>query len=64
MDGWDYYIEKKVFIILKSKRQYSGIVCSIDHAGNGLIFLSLIDKFEKKITFVTDEIELCQEEKD
>lgn len=62
MDGWSYYIRKKVFIVLRNKRQYSGVIDSVEDVGNGIIFISLKDKFGKRVTFVSGEVELCQEE--
>jgi small nuclear ribonucleoprotein (snRNP)-like protein len=62
MDGWDYYIKKKVFLILKNKRVYSGIIESVENVGNGLVWIKLRDKFNKIITFTTNEIDVCEEE--
>lgn len=62
MDEWKSYIGKKVFIILNSNRQYSGIVKSIDDSKTPLIWLTLLDKYGKQITFSQTEIKLIQEE--
>jgi len=62
MDGWKYWMEKKVFIILKNNRQYSGKVIEVSDEKNGLVWISLIDKFNNRITFVNSEIDLIQEE--
>jgi len=64
MDGWKRYLSKKVFIILKSKRQYSGKVIEVDDSNNPLIFITIIDKFNNKITFAHSEIDLMQEERE
>ena len=64
MDVWKNYLEKKVFIILKNKRQYAGIVIGIDDSNPPLIFITIIDKFDKKITFAHSEIDLMQEEEE
>lgn len=63
MEGWKYYEGKKVFIILKNKRQYSGRVIEVDE-NSTLVFLTIIDKFDNRITFVYSEIELIQEERE
>ena len=55
-------MEKKVFIILKNNRQYSGKVIEVSDEKNGLVWISLIDKFNNRITFVNSEIDLIQEE--
>lgn len=62
MDGWDYYIKKRVFLILKNKRVYSGIIENVENVGNGLVWIRLRDKFNKIITFTTNEIDVCEEE--
>ncbi len=63
MEGWKRYLNKKVFIILKNKRQYSGIVIEIDETSLPLVFITIIDKFNNKITFAHSEIDLMQEER-
>lgn len=63
MDGWKYWEGKKVFIILKNKRQYSGIVLEVEEDPAKLLwFLTINDKFGNRISFVHSEIELIQEE--
>jgi len=62
MEGWKYYEGKKVFLILKNKRQYSGEVILIDDSSNPLIWITIKDKFGNRITFVHSEIELIEEE--
>jgi hypothetical protein len=64
MDGWKYWMEKKVFIILKNHRQYSGKIIEITDEKNDLVWISLIDKFNNRITFVNSEIDLIQEERE
>lgn len=61
MDVWKSYEGRKVFIILKSKRHYSGIVNSVTQSGD-LTFINISDKFNHLITFVSSEIEVIQEE--
>ena len=65
MEGWKYYEGKKVFIILKNKRHYSGKVIEVDiNSGKPLVWITIIDKFDKRITFVQSEIDLLQEERE
>jgi len=61
MDG-QYWIGRKVFIILRNKRTYQGVIVDIDESSLPLIFITLLDKFENKIMFVQSEIEVLQEE--
>ena len=61
MDGFDYYVKKKVYVILKNKRVYQGVVDSVENTGNSLVFIYLTDKFGNKITFTSGEIEVLEE---
>lgn len=63
MEGWKYWKGKKVFIILKNKRQYSGTVLQVEEDTHNLIcFITILDKFGKRISFANTEMELMQEE--
>ena len=55
------FIGKKVFIKLKSNRNYSGVVSEVNDVGNGLIFIVIIDKFNKFVMFTSGEIEVVEE---
>ena len=61
MDGWKYWIGKKVFIILKNKRKYNGLVLEVEQT-NFLYWITISDKFNNRIGFSSEEIELIQEE--
>jgi len=60
-EGWSYWEGKKVFIILKNHRQYSGIVQRVD-ISPPLVWITILDKFNNRITFSAEEIEVMQEE--
>ena len=62
MEGLKRYEGKRVFLILKNKRQYSGIVVEVIDLGNELQFMTINDKFGKDVSFSSNEIELIQEE--
>ena len=62
MEGWNYWNGKKVFIILKNRRQYSGEVVDVDLSAKPIIFISIIDKFNNRVTFAQSEIDVMQEE--
>ena len=66
MDGWKYWYGKKVYIILKNKRQYQGVVLEVesDSKSSGVYFITIKDKFDNRTSFVNSEIELIQEEGD
>ena len=63
MEGFMYFKGKKVYLILKNKRVYSGIVEEVEDVGDGLIFITIIDKFNRRIVFTTGELEVMEEEK-
>lgn len=62
MEGWEYWKGKRVYLILKNKRQYQGKVLEVLSSKNTLCWITILDKFNKRITFETSEIELIQEE--
>jgi len=63
MDGFEIYRGKKVFVSLKSKRVYTGIINEVIDVGKGLYFITIKDKFKQSVTFSSNEIEVIQEEK-
>lgn len=63
MEGWKYWMGKKVFIVLKSKRQYTGKVLEVED-GDILSWMTILDKFNNRIGFNTSEIDLIQEERE
>jgi len=63
-DVWIYWEGKSVFLILKNKRRYSGKIIEIDISGSPIIWMILLDKFQKRIMFNVEEIETIQEEKE
>lgn len=62
MEGWKYFEGKKVYLVLKNNRQYAGEVIDVDDSSMPLIWITILDKFGKRITFVHSEIEMIQEE--
>ena len=63
MVGWKKYLEKKVYLILKDGRKYTGKVVEIDDTSAiPLVWITIIDKFDKSVTFVHSEIKLIKEE--
>jgi hypothetical protein len=57
------YVKKKVFVILKNKRTYAGLVESVEDVGNGLVWIGLIKKGTNQlVTFASGEIEVMEEE--
>lgn len=52
---------KNVWIVLNSNFEYNGTIKKIDDAGNGAVFVHLIDKFGKLILFGSGEIKMLQE---
>lgn len=66
MAGWNEWIGKKVFIISKnSKHPYSGKVIEVDSlTSSQLVWITIIDKYKKRVTFVHTEIVTIKEEED
>ncbi len=62
MEGWKNWEGKQVFIKLKSNREYSGKVLEVDITRPTGIFITICDKFGKRVTFNNSEIALIQEE--
>ncbi len=53
---WKEWIGKHIFVQLKSGGKYTGEVVDVDINSPPLIFITMIDKFEEKVTFVVSEI--------
>lgn len=64
MAGWKSWMDKKVFIRSKnSSHPYSGVVVDVDDTSSKpLVWITIIDKYNKQVTFVTSEIEMIKEE--
>jgi len=60
---WKEWIGKRIFVQLKRGGVYTGVVEDVDDS-NPLIFITIIDKFGDKITFVHAEIIKIKEEKE
>ena len=62
MEGWKYWEGKQVFILLKNRWTYQGEVLEVDNSGSPIVWIVLKDKFEKRVTFSVEEIDVIQEE--
>lgn len=62
MDVWKRFENKKVFLRTNNNRVYCGIVQEVVDVGNGIIFISLIDKNNKWVTIINNEIAEIKEE--
>jgi len=61
---WVEWIGKRIFVKLKSGDVYSGIVLNIENDGEDNTYLSMIDKFNAKVMFLTSEIIKIREEEE
>ena len=62
MAGWQDWLDKKVFLRLKTGKVFSGKIIDVDERNSNIIFLTILDKFNKKVTFVHSEILEIKEE--
>ena len=63
MAGWNNWLGKKVFIIVrKSLHPYQGRVIEVDSSSPPLVFLTITDKYNKIVKFITAEIILIKED--
>ena len=61
MDELERYEGKKVFIILKNGRSYSGEVLEVEIKGTVTLII-IRDKFGKRVGFYSTEISVIEEE--
>jgi len=66
MAGWKEWLGKKVFIISKNSfHPYQGKVIEVDDtSGKPLVWITIIDKYKKRVTFVQSEILSIKEEEE
>jgi len=57
------WMGKKVFVILKNKREYTGKVENV-YIDNFLIYFNMTGKFGELLTFPLSEIKIIQEERE
>lgn len=62
--NWLEWKEKRVFLRLKTGKVFTGKIIDIDESDkiNGIIFMTILDKFNKEVTFVHSEILEIKEE--
>ena len=58
---WNKWKDKRVFIKTINNRSYSGVVINITDIGNGVMFISIKDRFGKLIDFSINEISRIEE---
>jgi len=59
---WNEWTGKRIFVQLRSGGVYSGKVDEVSDMGDGVIFISITDKFGQSITFTIKEIVKIVEE--
>lgn len=63
MAGWIYYLNKRVWILLKNKKEFSGKVIDIDSSSsNILVWITILDKYNKRVLICKEEIDVMKEE--
>jgi hypothetical protein len=62
---WLDWFGRYVFVQLKSGACYTGTIIDIDEKSKPLIFITILDKFNKEIVFVHSEIiKIVQEDEE
>jgi small nuclear ribonucleoprotein (snRNP)-like protein len=62
MTNWLNWLDKRVWIILKSKKEYTGKVIDVDSTtSNILVWITIMDRYNKRVLICTEEIDLMQE---
>ena len=62
---WLNWFGKHVFVQLSKGGCYTGIVIDVDVSSPPLVFITLLDKFNKQVTFVNSEIlKIVQEDEE
>ncbi|MDD3772709.1 MAG: hypothetical protein PHC38_08650 [Weeksellaceae bacterium] len=59
---WKEWLNKKIFVQLKTGSVYSGKVIDVDVNSDPIIFITIIDKFGNRVSFVSSEIIKIKEE--
>ena len=60
---WTYWNDKYIFVKLRTGAVYSGKVIDVDVSNNELIWFTILDKKDERITFPNSEIIKIKEEK-
>lgn len=53
---WMDWFGMHVFVQLKSGGHYTGVVIDVDKKSKLLVFITILDKFNKQVTFEISEI--------
>jgi hypothetical protein len=61
MEGWKRWEGKKIFVRTKT-HVYSGVVKEVADVGDGIVFISFLDKFGNWVTVTSTEILEMKEE--
>lgn len=62
---WKRWEGKRIHLILKNNRKYTGDVVNVNTDDNPIVFIDLIDKFGSNVTVLASEIvEIREDRKD
>lgn len=59
---WNEWKDKDIFVKLREGDVYSGKVIDVDTSSDKLAFITIIDKYDDKVTFLASEIIKIKEE--
>ena len=63
MEGWKRFEGKKIYVVLKNNRRYSGKVLEIE-GENGNTFIIIKDKFGSIVSFNVRDVDVLEEERE
>jgi small nuclear ribonucleoprotein (snRNP)-like protein len=61
---WTEWDKKRIFIRLKTGDCYNGVVVNVDNGFDNSGFITIIDKFNEKVSIAISEISKIKEEKE
>jgi len=64
MINWEHWIDKRVYVITRKDRIYTGVVKDVDAATAPIIWITMVDKYGLIVQFTSDEIAEIKEERE
>jgi hypothetical protein len=58
--NWRKLIGKRAHLVLNNNFEYNCLITSVDVRSEGLVFIEILDKFNKRIIFTSGEIKFIE----